>query len=217
MRTLIIVPVLGRPHRVAPLLESVEAATPEDHQVVFVATRGDSATVAALVDVHAEWIITSPHPRGDYAKKINLAADLSEDPYLFLGADDLNFHPGWLTNALKRMVEGVGVVGTNDLGNARTVDGDHSTHSLVARWYANLGTIDQPGKILHEGYWHEWVDDELVATAKHRGAYAHAKDSVVEHLHPFWGKSPSDPIYDQFTQRMRQGRIVFKQRKRLWT
>jgi len=215
--TLVVIPVLNRPHRIIPVLESVEANTPEPHTTVFVATKGDTATVTVLVDVQAEWIVVPGHARGDYARKINKAYEMSSEPYVFTGADDLAFHPGWLTNALNKMTPGIGVVGTNDLGNQRTVEGDHSTHSLVARAYADeYGTVDEPGKILHEGYWHEFVDDELVATAKHRNAYAKAADSIVEHLHPFWGKAPTDPIYAQFGLRMRAGRALYQKRQRLW-
>ena len=46
------------------------------------------------------------------------------------------------------------MVGTNDLTNKRTIRGRHSTHSLVTRDYADLGTIDgQPGP-LFQGYHH---------------------------------------------------------------
>lgn len=217
METLIIVPVLGRPHRVAPLLESIEEATPEPHKVVFVVTRGDQAEVSAIVDSGVDWVVMRPQARGDYARKINYAYELSEQPFLFCGADDLKFHPGWLSNALDKMTDGIGVVGTNDLGNPRVLHGKHATHSLVSRAYADeYGTIDQPGKILHDGYWHEMVDDELVETAKKRKAWAFAKNSVVEHLHPFFDKAPTDRLYDQFPQRMIQGRAVYKSREHLW-
>ena len=217
METLIILPVLGRPHRVQPVLESVETGTPEPHKTVFVVTRGDTAVTSAIVEAGADWIVIRPISRGDYASKINLAYELSDQPYLFTGADDLNFHPGWLTHALAKMTEGIGVVGTNDLGHPGTKRGTHSTHSLISRAYADeYGTIDQPHKIYHEGYWHEYVDNELVATALKRKAYAHARDSIVEHLHPFFGKAPQDPLYKQFHTRMVQGRTLYQERRKLW-
>jgi hypothetical protein len=44
--------------------------------------------------------------------------------------------------------------------------GRHSTHSLVTRDYVErFGTIDEAGVVLHEGYPHEFVDDEFVQTA----------------------------------------------------
>lgn len=214
---LIVVPVLRRPHRVAPLIESIEAVTPEPHRTLFVCTPGDDGEIAAIKDAGAEFIETpEPHAPGDYQRKINLAYLATWEPLLFLGADDLHFHPGWLPAALAQLAEGIGVVGTNDLGNKRTARGVHSTHSLVTREYADRGTIDEPHKILHEGYPHEFCDDELVQTARKRRAYAHAPESIVEHLHPNWNKAPMDPLYAAEPRRMVEGRKVFRGRRRLW-
>lgn len=213
----ICVPVLRRPHRVALLIESIEAATPEEHRTLFVCSPGDDDEIAAIKDAGAEWIETpEAYMSGDYAKKINLAYRATWEPLLFLGADDLHFHSDWFPNALEKLTENIGVVGTNDLGNKRTRRGEHSTHSLVTREYADRGTIDEPHKILHEGYPHEFVDDELVQTAQKRGAYAHASDCIVEHMHPHWGKSDWDDLYRDEPRRMIEGRKVFEGRRHLW-
>lgn len=137
---------------------------------------------------------------------------------MFLGADDLRFHPGWLEAAKAELDVGVGVVGTNDLGSPRVMRGAHSTHSLVTREYADVfGTIDRPGRVLHEEYPHEFVDDELVATAKFRGAWRFASKARVEHLHPSWGKAPMDALYALQADRMSVGRRIYRRRSRMWT
>lgn len=215
MTTLIIVPVRHRPHRVEPLLASITGATPEPHRVLFVCSTDDQAQIDAVVAAGAEHI-DIPWARGDYARKVNTAVAHSDEPLIFLGADDLRFHPGWLTAACARLAPGIGVVGTNDLGNARVMSGQHATHCLVARAYAQLGTIDDPTRLLHEGYWHEFVDDELVGTAKKRRAWSFAPDSIVEHLHPAWGKAPLDALYAEEPERMRYGRRIYARRRRLW-
>lgn len=213
----IAVPVLRRPHRVTPLLESIEAATPESYRVLFVCTTGDEAEIAA-VEATGSDLIEIPWRRGDYARKINAAYRNSTEPYLFLAADDLHFHPGWLAEAMGMFRPGVGVVGTNDLGNLRVQRGVHSTHSLVTREYVDaFGTIDEPGKVLHEGYWHEYVDDEFVETSWKRKAWAFAKHSIVEHLHPAWGKGEMDDLYREQPARMKQGQRLFLKRRPLWT
>lgn len=180
-------------------------------------TEGDHDERAAVRSIGADYLtLPGPHGPGDYARKVNLAARETDDALLFLGADDLAFHPGWLEAAAAKLEPGVGVVGTNDLGNPRVLRGAHSTHSLLTRAYAGLGTIDEPDKVLHEGYPHEYVDDEFVATARHRDAFVFAADAVVEHLHPHWGKSATDELYDAHARRMRQGRRVYDRRRRLW-
>lgn len=219
----IIVPVLRRPQNVAPLLISILATTPGAH-VVFVADPDDEPEIAAIKDVQDRYgalkrdlTISLLTCAGSYAKKINLGVETTDEGLIFTGADDLDFHPGWFETAHALMSDEIGVVGTQDLCNARTSTGEHSTHSLVTRWYALLGLIDGTPRLLCEEYEHEFVDDEMVATAKSRGTYAHSHDAVVEHLHPQVGKAPMDDLYAGQRVRMRQGRRVFQARQHLWT
>lgn len=214
--------MLGRPHRVPLLLASLDEATPADaYRVLFLVSPEDTTVIEAVDNAGAERLVV---PRktlyGDYARKINAGYAATAEDYLFLGADDLHFHPGWFERAVSRFDNdpAIGVVGTNDLGNSRVMRGDHATHSLVARRYADeFGTIDEPGKVLHEGYWHEYVDDELVGTAKARNAWAFAEDSHVEHLHPQYGKAAMDDSYEQQHYRMSRTSSYFRERRRLWT
>lgn len=209
--------MLGRPHRVRPLVRSLHETVP-GARVLFLLSPQDHPVRAAVKRSGYDSVAVPYNPQGDFARKINFGYRMTTEQLIFCGADDLNFHPGWFEAAAARLTDGVGVVGTNDLGNPRVLAGEHATHWLVTRTYADTyGTADAPGQILHEGYWHEWVDDELVATAKHRGAYAFAEDSIVEHLHPNWGKAPNDGMYQQQHTRMRYGKRVYASRRHLWT
>lgn len=217
MSVLIIVPVLQRPERVAPLLNSIEAATPEPHSVLFVCTEHDDEEHDAIVDVSGEMLIL-PGARqpGDYARKINAAYRWPQftEPNLFLAADDLVFHPGWYSTAADLLSETVQVVGTNDLGNARVMGGRHSTHTLVTRRYCDQrGTIDGPGEVLHEGYNHWYVDDEFIQTAQARGTFAPCLESIVEHLHPAWNKGPEDAVYRLGQSKSSRDRRIYEGRQ----
>lgn len=216
MDLVVIVPMLGRAHRVEPLLESIHATCTA--RVLFAVTEGDDAVARAIDAAGEERITFPPQPRGDYAIKINTGYRHTSEPLIFLAADDLKFHPGWYEAATARLTGRVGVVGTNDLGNPRVMRGEHATHCLVTRDYADrYGTIDQPGQILHEGYVHEFTDDELVHTATKRRAWAFAGDSHVEHLHPHWHPDvPYDPLYEGQRQRMDASRSLYRRRSRLW-
>ena len=213
MRLVILTPVLGRPHRVQPLLESIAAATPERHRVLFIADPDDRETVAAVQASGAGLLIHG----GTYPEKINAGVRATWEPLLFLGADDLHYHPGWLAAAEAHLSASVGVVGVNDLGTRRVREGRHATHFLVSRFYASArGSIDRPGHILHEGYGHQWTDDEFVATARARGAIAFATDSVVEHLHPRRGKAEDDDTYRKGRRTALADRRLFQSREHLW-
>lgn len=209
-----LVPVLGRPKRIETLAADVAAATPEPHRVLFIATRGDHATVQALKG-HDHLIVDRP---GSYAQKINAGYRHTDDPVLFMAADDLHFHPGWLPAALAHLGPAE-VVGTNDLGNPRTLRGEHACHNLFTRSYIEerSGVIDQPGVVLNEGYRHAYVDDEFVGTARHRGVWAFAETSVVEHLHPFFGKGDMDRTYRIGQSHNTAGRRLHERRRHLWT
>lgn len=212
----VLVPILRRAHRVAPLLESVRSTC--DARVLFVCTVDDQAVLDAVDEAGAERMQIPWQSTGDYARKINVGIAATTEPLIFTGADDLAFQPGWLRAARARLRPGIGVVGTNDRCNRRTIRGEHATHMLVTRSYVEqFGTIDEPGKFYHEGYPHEFCDDEAVATAKLRGAFAHARDSIVEHLHPMTGRAPTDELYDGQAARMVLGRPIFEQRRALWT
>lgn len=213
-----LIPVLRRPHRVAPMVESINAATPVPHRILFVASPGDVAEHDAVRASGADLlIIERPVSPGDYARKINAGYRATDEPLLFMGADDIHFHPGWFEAAAAHLSERIHAVGTNDLANRRVMAGEHSTHTLVCRFYADaFGTIDGPGSLLHEGYWHEYVDDEFVGTARSRDAFTSAQDSFVEHLHANNGKAPMDDLYAAQKVRMRAGKELFLQRWGLW-
>ncbi len=214
--TVVLVPMLGRAHRVAPLLASLHAASP-GVRVLFCCTFGDVDVHAAVDAVGAERLDVPRSPVGDYARKINAGYRATKEPLLFTGACDLKFHPGWLDAAKAHLADGIGVVGTNDLGNPRVLAGEHATHSLITRDYADRhGTIDGPGQVLAECYPHEYVDDELIGTAQMRHAFAMAMDSVVEHEHPDWGKAPFDSLYLGQNRRMALGRRVYNRRRWRW-
>lgn len=210
----ILVPVLGRPHRVKPLLKSIAANTSVDHQVLFLCTPGDNDEIVEVLSASEADFVA---PGGTYAEKINLGVELTQAPLLFFGADDLEFHSQWFENARAKLSGKYQVVGVNDLCNERVKQGDHATHFLVQRQYAERPTIDGERGPLCEQYAHWFIDDEFWATAKHRGVLAVASDSIVEHLHPMVGKGDWDGTYALGQRLSRQDRRKFWRRRHLWT
>lgn len=203
----VLVPVLNRPQNVAPLVESFLAGTPQSSELVFLVDEGDTEELAEIISVedniyvrHLEVTVeTYTWPR-----KINAGVAHVLAEWYLLAADDIEFVPGWweATRPFRRKLDAWGssprfsVIGTNDLANPRVIAGEHSTHTLVRGSYIReYGTIDEPGKAVHDGYRHVFVDDELVWTAKHRGVWAHATDAYIKHRHPLWGTAEWDDTY----------------------
>lgn len=216
----VLIPVLDRPDRVLPLLESLRASETEIQlDPVFLVSPGDTEETLAILNAGVMPRTVPWQPgTGDYAKKINLGFREAETDWVFLGADDLRFHPGWATAAIAAgKASGCCVVGTNDLGNQRTVKGIASTHSLVWGTYSECGTVDGDGDvILHEGYAHNFVDDEFVQTAMWRGTFAHAPRAIVEHLHPNWRKGTDDETYRKGQKEFVNDRGLYNRRRRLF-
>jgi hypothetical protein len=210
----VIVPVLRRPHRAAPFMESLRAST-ASVSVYAVATDDDAETWSAWIVAQAN-VLSSP--RTTFPEKVNYAFIATAEPWLFLTGDDVAFHPGWAEELLRVAAEtDAQVVGSNDLANPRSEDGSHSPHVLISREYiAERGASwDGPGIVAHEGYRHMFVDDEIVTVAKQRGVFAFARDAVVEHLHPVVDKAEVDATYrlgwsyaevdkSRFAERMRE-------------
>ncbi len=209
----VVVPVLRRPHRVAPLVESFRAATHEqDARIYFVAQSSDLAEVEAIRAVGLEPLLVSDGDQS-WSRKINRGYERTSEPWLLLGADDLRFHSGWIDKVRSQLSTCPGVIGTNDLGSPDTASGTRSTHPLVRRLYAKIcGTLDERDKIVHEGYHHNFPDTELVMTARCRGLYAHNAACVVEHLHPLWGKGVQDDVYKLGMSRWHADQALFVQR-----
>lgn len=153
-----------------------------------------------------------------YSDAINQGWKRTSEPYVFLGADDLVFHEGWLDAALEVMRGDVRVVGTNDMHNPFVLAGKHSTHSLIDRRYVKQTgcVIDRdPGQILFP-YRHQYTDSEMVETAIHRGVFAPCLDARVEHRHPDFGTRSPDEIDRRTRAHWREDFDLFMERRPLW-
>lgn len=226
----ILIPVLGRPERALPVaLSALASEAASTLELVFLCSPGDIIQINAceracvLADgtetARASTVVVPfPRLRGDFARKQNLGLHITDAPYVFCGADDLVFHPGWADAAISVVLEqDVCFVATNDLGNPTVMAGTHATHPLVCRDYAvECGTIDTPGLIYHEGYWHQYVDNEATGTAKYRECFGFAKDSVVEHMHPIWGKAERDETYRIGDEHRNEDRDLWRARRSMW-
>jgi glycosyltransferase involved in cell wall biosynthesis len=208
----VLVPVLGRPHRVQPTLDSILATAPDAH-ILFIPDPDDEAELDALRAAGAAF---SAHP-GSYAEKINYGVQITHAPVLFFAADDLDWHPGWLEAALEHVDDGAQVVGVNDLCTRRVRRGTHATHFLVTRRYATQRTVDGSAGPLFEGYDHSFVDDEFIAIARFRGVLVIDTEIVVEHRHQINGRAPDDDTYRKGRARLEQDRELFISRSHLWT
>lgn len=212
--TAVIVPVLGRPQNAAPFMTSLRASTGLA-TVYAVADAGDAETVAAWREAGAQVIRREGESVGTFAEKVNVGYRSTSEPWLFLVGDDVRFESGWLDQAQAAARDGAHVIGTNDLHNPLVLAGEHATHLLIRRAYIDErgASWDGPGLVCHEGYRHNFVDDEIVTVAKQRGAWAMAKHARVEHLHPMWGSGVDDATYQLGQASFDDDRTRFEKRR----
>jgi hypothetical protein len=217
----ILVPVLGRPQNVQPLVESIQQTTEVEYEIWFLCSRGDKEEIEAAWSSEAHHVVICDWEPGyaDYPRKMNHGYQLSEQPFLLMGADDLTFFPGWDEKVLRvAEVTGAGVIGTNDHANRSVMKGRTSTHPLVRRSYLDEqgGTIDGPGTFISEAYDHNFCERELNGLAMARRQWAFAKQSKIVHRHPCWGTAPPDSTYDKGIERFFEDQVLFYTRAKLW-
>ena len=217
----VIIPALHRPQNVKPLMDSLRASTglatawwvcePDDHeQINMVITNGGNVIVEPGSFAHK---VNTAYERDGW----NLDGPSPPAPWILLVGDDVRFRPGWLDQALDVANRwNADVVGTNDLLNPRVLRGEHATHMLIRRTYIDErgASWDGPGVVCHEGYHHQYVDDEIVWTAKLRGVFQAALGSHVEHVHPLNGSTPMDEIYVLGQSHTKGDKALFDRRLR---
>jgi hypothetical protein len=221
----IIIPTYGRPDRLLDVLEDAHhGASGVDHVVTLVVEAFDNEIWDALDEcVEQPWWQYRINCRtASYAGAMNQQCLDTDAEFVFMGADDLHFHPGWYQEAVAMMDGTTMVVGTNDLFNQRVLAGNGSTHHLVDMRYLRDrgGTPDMgPGIALFEGYSHNYVDTEFIEVAKARAVFKPCLTSVVEHLHVQAGKAPMDATYAKGLDRDRYlaDDRLFRSRVALWT
>jgi len=186
----ILVPVIGRPHKAAPFMESFRASGAEDATVYVIAEHDDPESIKAWEAVGAK--VAANHSWRTFAEKINFGYKITKEDWIFLVGDDVVFHPGWLETALASPGS-PSVIGIKDREPPR----EHVGHMLIKRDYIDRygASWDGPGVVCHPGYRHMYVDNELLAVARRHGAWYLNNDAYVEHIHPHVGKAAYDPVY----------------------
>ena len=213
----VLVPTFGRADRLARVAANIAENTETEHRVVFAVEAEDVASIAAAAELDVDVVVNEGRP--NYSGAITTAYRETPAEYVFAGADDLNFQPGWDTAALALMDGWVQVVGTNDLLNPYVTAGLHATHYLVDRRYLDDvgGVVDQgPGSFLFDGYDHQYTDTEFIATAKMRSRFRPCLESVVEHINAWSPKGTVDATAHKTQVTAAADSALYDSRRDLW-
>lgn len=134
----------------------------------------------------------------------------------------MEFTDGWLA-AARSLSDRFDVIGTNDsepgrVRNPKVAAGTHSDHFFVRRSYVDDegASLEGPGVVLAEAYYHFYADVELIQLAKALGKFTPCLDSVVIHHHPGYdGREDlrqADPVYMKAVEHSEMDAISFRRR-----
>ena len=216
----VLVPAMKRPGNVARLVESFNKSNDGTANLYFVCDADDADQIAAVEAADVKWIEAK---RGtSFAAKINEGYAQTDESWLFVTGDDVEFTPGWI-EAARALSDRYDVIGTNDsepgrIRNPKVANGSHADHFFVRRAYVDDegSSLEGPGTVLAEAYYHFYTDVETIQLAKALGRFAPCLDSVVIHHHPgFDGREDlreADPVYMKAVEFSEMDAISFKRR-----
>jgi hypothetical protein len=220
----VLVPVMKRPQNVKPLVDSFNVTTNiGEANLYFLVDPDDDEEIAAIKDAGASYLVSDRGPT--FAAKLNSGFRQTTEDWVLAVGDDVEFTAGWF-DAARRLSDRYDVIGTNDaypgeVRNARVAAGVHADHYFVRRSYVDDegATLDGPGVLAAEAYYHYFVDCETVQLAKALGRFTPCLDCRIIHHQPRYEGRPedwdADPIYVKGGEYAKQDDIKFKQRSAL--
>lgn len=214
----ILIPTLGRPHRLEHVVNNIKSNTINENRVVFIVEPNDHASIEAASKTDSLVLINKN--KACYAGAINTGYQETTGEWLFCGDDSLDFRYGWDKTALDTYGNYYQVIGVNDLNNPSSMSGTGSTIHLVARSYLDEvgGVVDGgPRSFLNEMYNHYWTDTEFIDTAKRRGKFIGCLNSHVQHLHWASGTAPVDSTTHKNESQIPSDQAIYVSRSHLWS
>jgi hypothetical protein len=202
----VIVPTVKRADMLEALVFNIHEVTQTKHRIYLVLESDDEESLKVAkgldsVDVVGEY--------GSNATAVNGGYRASKEPFLAIVNDDCLFHRGWDLAALKYFSDDVHVVGLNQ------GDGTCKCFFMVRRSYIeeHSGVFDKPNTLFHT-YASQFPDTEFAEYAQHRGVWAEAQDSLVEHMHWTFGKGDANhPNYRKAVDTFAADQAVYAARR----
>lgn len=210
----IIIPTYKRIQNISKCFNNI-LETP-DCRPLFVIHESDKESLDEVNRLGVDYTIDKQLPSGVNASNCGYWSVKSN--WFVLSQDDIIFHPNWLDNAKKYIIKGIKVIGLYD-GYPYHLQSQHSVAWLINRNYVqrNSLSIGHKNVLFNPDYKKNYADNELNDTAKFRGVWAFASDSLAEHLHPGFNKSQMDSTYQMNENFLSEDRELYNSRIHLWT
>lgn len=192
----ILIPSLGRPHRLKDVVDNLYENTKLPFDIHFMVNGIKSKKI--LDELQMPYEDDSEATDHRYVTRMNkLVRDVDGYKTVFFGSDDVVHHRLWLESALEEMErQQKAVIVVNDLRNPS------GTQALVRTDYFPFLVHDDPSVAFHPGYQHNYADTEMFLTAEKYKQLGRAFESKVEHLHPIYQNQTSRPWDDTYRNAM---------------
>lgn len=206
----VLIPTFGRVHKLKELVRNFNKYSKVSN-LYFIAETTDFDTTEWLKNSNLKHFVVS----GEYVEAINYGYKHTSEPFIFCGADDIEFTKDWDIKLLKNFEdENIHVTGgVDDWVCSRA--GIHISHPLIRRSYIkNQGSCwGQKDVIYYPGYKHYHCDIELEQLAWTRGCIKVDTTVTIKHNHFVNQKVEQDATYKRSYQMLSGDTKLYEQRK----
>lgn len=188
----ILIPTYHRQEKLLGLVNNINQTSTEV-ETYFIITPDDVGTKIVLEQLGQKIFVVD----GEYGKAINEGYKLTSEPFVFCGADDIEFTKGW-DKLLLRSIEGFSITGGIDNWQV-SQSGVHISHPLIRRSYVeDVGTVlGCKGVIYNPDKFHYHIDIEVEQLAWHRGVINVNRNCIIHHHHFVNGQAENDVTYQR--------------------
>lgn len=209
MKVSIIVPTLNRPRLLEKLIANIQATTLADNYELILLIEDDDIDTWNFINktpipapIYYYAIPTQSTPIAAW----NIGLKKSQFPWLLLGADDIEFTPHWLEDALGTPNQGFLALPEKEGGNP---DLNWEPHFMATRaWLKEF----QHGVLTIPHYYHWGTDVETCDRASNSGTFVRAR-TVIAHNH--WMKNASliDETYQKAQPYYNRDQMLYQTRR----
>lgn len=199
----VLIPTRSRPHNVSPILRAwAETGAFGVADPIFVVDADDAKLpqyISALSGPGTKWTIApSWQP---LVPKLNTAAMAHQPfyPFLaFMGDDHIPRTPMWAHKLIEEHVvnRAAIVYGKDGLQDAR----------LCTWWSMDSRLVLKLGRMVPAPVQHMYCDNSVMALGGAIASINYRPDVLIEHMHPFAGKAPTDDQYERVNRREQYAR-----------
>jgi hypothetical protein len=211
----IYIPTFGRADKLQAVADNLKENTKSDYNLYWCVEEHDTESIDKALATGATIVINTRKPT--YSDALQCIYEVTDEEIFLWGNDDFYFLPNWDEQPMEMMKdENIGVLGLHD-GNPKT---RYWSISLVRRKYITeqSGVVDMPNRVLYP-YHHNFVDDELTATAIKRGVWSHCEAPCILHQHhsfKWLGDFPHDETYAKNDKHVAIDAETYNNRIHLW-